>query len=158
MRTTHDTVFAACMMVLGAALSMPPSLRLPLMEQQHPHASTMANLYAVSDAAERSAEVFAAQYPEYGRVYGNLAGLTQYIPNGGLLPNPYTQARTEPSFADATGTNGAVGFTPIVQGGLNVGYTMNAARQGGAVLYTLMVLREDWPPVPMKLGSGRAHR
>jgi hypothetical protein len=145
-RPLHGRGLAVCGVIVLTTLAMPPTLRMGIMERQQPHATMMANLYAVSDAAERVAEVFAAEHPEYGHVYGVLGDLTAYLPGSWLLMNPCTLAFTEPSGATAAGVDGSVGYQPISMGGLIVGYVVDVARSNGAVLYQLERLRDEEPP------------
>lgn len=53
------------------------------------------------------------------------ADLTNLLPGGALLENAFTGASTEPQFAGAAATSGQIGIVAVVQGGVNVGYTIN---------------------------------
>lgn len=58
-------------------------------------------------------------------IYSDAAGdLTPLLPGGLLLDNAFTGAATEPQFAGAAATAGQVGIVALVQGGVNVGYTI----------------------------------
>lgn len=59
-------------------------------------------------------------------IYSAAAGdLTALLPGGGLLENAFTGVATEPQFAGAAATAGQVGIVAVLQGGVNVGYTIN---------------------------------
>ncbi len=59
-------------------------------------------------------------------IYSDAAGdLTALLPGGALLENAFTGAGTEPQFAGAATTSGQVGIVAVVQGGVNVGYSIN---------------------------------
>ena len=53
------------------------------------------------------------------------ADLLGLLPGAALLENAFTGASTEPVWAGAAATPGQVGIVAIVQGGVNVGYTIN---------------------------------
>jgi prepilin-type N-terminal cleavage/methylation domain-containing protein len=58
-------------------------------------------------------------------IYSDAAGdLTPLLPGGLLLDNAFTGVATEPQFAGAAATAGQVGIVALVQGGVNVGYTI----------------------------------
>jgi prepilin-type N-terminal cleavage/methylation domain-containing protein len=58
-------------------------------------------------------------------IYSDAAGdLTPLLPGGLLLANAFTGAASEPQFAGAAATAGQVGIVALVQGGVNVGYTI----------------------------------
>ncbi len=60
-------------------------------------------------------------------IYSDLAAdLQPLLPGGNLLDNPYTGAISEPQFGAAATTMGQVGIVVIVQGGVPVGYLINA--------------------------------
>jgi len=50
--------------------------------------------------------------------------ITQMLPGGVPLRNPFTNAATEP-VNGAAANPGETGYAPIVQNGVNVGYTIN---------------------------------
>ena len=52
------------------------------------------------------------------------ADLQPLLPNAALLDNAFTGAASEPQFAAAAATPGQVGIVAVVQGGVNVGYTI----------------------------------
>lgn len=58
-------------------------------------------------------------------LYSDAAGdLTPLLPGAALLANAFTGAPTEPQFAGAAATPGQVGIVAVVQGGVNVGYSI----------------------------------
>lgn len=58
--------------------------------------------------------------------YSDAAGdLQPLLPEGNLLENAYTAARSEPQWGAAAATAGQIGIVAIVQGGMAVGYTIN---------------------------------
>ncbi len=52
------------------------------------------------------------------------ADLTPLLPGAALLENAFTGIATEPQFASAAATAGQVGIQAVLQGGVNVGYTI----------------------------------
>ncbi len=109
--------------ILGT-LVMPSSVRLHSMNFRTMNLRFQENLYATADAAERSAEQFAQQSPEFGRVYpANTANLVPFLSRPFLLQNPFTLAATEP-VDGAAATPGQVGYTVVSIQGWNRGYTL----------------------------------
>ncbi len=53
------------------------------------------------------------------------ADLLALLPGGALLENAFSGAASEPQWAGAAATAGQVGIVAAVQGGVNVGYTIN---------------------------------
>lgn len=52
------------------------------------------------------------------------ADLQALLPGGALLDNAFSGVASEPQFAAAAGAAGEVGIQAVVQGGVNVGYTI----------------------------------
>jgi prepilin-type N-terminal cleavage/methylation domain-containing protein len=52
------------------------------------------------------------------------ADLQALLPGGNLLDNAFSGVAAEPQFAAAAGAAGEVGIQAVVQGGVNVGYTI----------------------------------
>ncbi|MGD9548022.1 MAG: type II secretion system protein [Candidatus Krumholzibacteriia bacterium] len=52
------------------------------------------------------------------------ADLTPLLPGAALLENAFTGVASEPQFASAAATTGQVGIQAVLQGGVNVGYTI----------------------------------
>ena len=60
-------------------------------------------------------------------IYSDLAAdLQPLLPSGNLLDNAYTGEITEPQFGAPAGTVGQIGIVVILQGGVPVGYQVNA--------------------------------
>jgi prepilin-type N-terminal cleavage/methylation domain-containing protein len=60
-------------------------------------------------------------------IYSDLgADLQPLMPRGAMLDNPYTGAITEPRFGAPAAGTGQIGIVLIVQGGVPVGYRINA--------------------------------
>jgi len=60
-------------------------------------------------------------------IYSDLAAdLQPLLPNGVLLDNPYTGEITEPQFGAVAADAGQIGIVVIIQGGVPVGYLINA--------------------------------
>lgn len=58
-------------------------------------------------------------------IYSDLgADLQPLLPGGNLLDNAFTGAASEPTFAAQAAAPGSVGIVAILQGGVNVGYTI----------------------------------
>jgi prepilin-type N-terminal cleavage/methylation domain-containing protein len=62
------------------------------------------------------------------------ADLQDLLPNGALLDNAFTGVATEPQFAAAAGGPGEVGIVAVVQGGVNVGYTITGFGKEALIL------------------------
>ncbi len=97
-----------------AAIAVPNFIA---MQARAKEASVKSNCHTVQLAAED----FAVQN---NGVYSALVGgFTAALPGAALLDNPFTQAATEPTDG-AAALAGGTGYVPIVQGGVNVGYTI----------------------------------
>ncbi|MDX2475246.1 MAG: prepilin-type N-terminal cleavage/methylation domain-containing protein [Candidatus Krumholzibacteria bacterium] len=66
-------------------------------------------------------------------VYGAIGDLTALLPGGVLLENAFSGVATEPSAATAAAL-GAIGYAPVLQGGVNVGYTITGWGKDAMVL------------------------
>jgi type IV pilus assembly protein PilA len=62
------------------------------------------------------------------------ADLQPLLPGGLLLANAFTNAASEPQFAGAAATAGQVGIVALVQGGVNVGYTITGFGKTATIL------------------------
>ena len=62
------------------------------------------------------------------------ADLQALLPGGALLDNAFTGNATEPQFAAAAGQAGEVGIQAVVQGGVNVGYTITGFGKAANIL------------------------
>lgn len=100
-----------------AAIAVPNFIS---MQDRAKEASTKSNCHTVQLAAEDISV-------QNDGVYGAIGDLTASLPGGALLKNAFSGAITEPSGAANTNTPGVVGYTPIAQGGVNVGYDITGA-------------------------------
>ncbi len=68
-------------------------------------------------------------------IYSDADGdLRPLLPNGLLLDNAFTGNATEPQFAAAAAAAGEVGIEAVVQGGVNVGYTITGFGKDATIL------------------------
>ena len=83
------------------------------------------NCLTVREAVERFAESNGGTYPSDVGVDTTPEGhtVTHFLPDGCLLENPFTRAATEPIDCAAMHP-GEVGYMPVVQSLVNVGYTI----------------------------------
>jgi prepilin-type N-terminal cleavage/methylation domain-containing protein len=130
---------AIVVMIIGiiAVIAIP---NLGSMLAHSKEAAVKANCHTVQLAAED----FAVQN---GGVYaGNVdadqtpsgSTLIAMLPGGAPLKNPFTNAATEP--VNGAGANpGETAYAPIVQNGVNVGYTINGVgKSPGAAIFALI--------------------
>jgi prepilin-type N-terminal cleavage/methylation domain-containing protein len=105
-----------------AAIAIPNFIS---MQARAKEASTKSNCHTVQLAAEDFAVqnngVYAANVDVDATP--NAETITDMLPSGLLLENPFTKVATEP-VNGAAGQPGETGYVPIVQGGTNVGYTI----------------------------------
>ena len=66
-------------------------------------------------------------------VYGVIGDLTALLPGGALLENAFTGVASEPSAATAANP-GEVGYAPIIQNAVNVGYTITGFGKEAVVI------------------------
>jgi prepilin-type N-terminal cleavage/methylation domain-containing protein len=118
-----------------AAIAIPNFIR---MQARAKEASTKSNCHTVQLAAEDFAVQNDGVYAANVGVDATPAGetITDMLPGGVLLENPFTKAATEP-VNGAAATEGQTGYAPIVQNAVNVGYTITGAGKGGGVIITL---------------------
>ncbi len=118
-----------------AAIAIPNFIR---MQARAKEASTKSNCHTVQLAAEDFAVqndgVYAADVGTDVTPAGET--ITQMLPNAALLENPFTKLATEPIDGIA-GAEGVTGYVPIIQNGVNVGYSITGAGKGGNVIITL---------------------
>lgn len=83
------------------------------------------NCLVVRETVERWAALNGGIYPSNVGVHTTPEGytVTSLLPDGQLLENPFTCCATEPVDCFAV-TSGETGYLPIVQGGINTGYTI----------------------------------
>ena len=70
--------------------------------------------------------------------------MVNLLPGGQELVNPFTNLRTEP-VNGAAGNPGQIGYVPVIQGGINVGYTITGFGQ-----YYTMVTVSYYPQCPTR--------
>jgi prepilin-type N-terminal cleavage/methylation domain-containing protein len=114
--------------IIGILAAMATSNWLS-MQASAKEAAVRSNCHTVQLAAED----FSVRYD--GIYAANLAdnspGVTilQLLPRGQLLQNPFTRALTEP-VNGAAATQGQTGYSPLNQGGVNVGYVIDGVGRG----------------------------
>lgn len=119
-----------------AAIAIP---NLLAMVSRAKEAAVKSNCHAVQLAAEDFAVqnngVYAADVDNAQTLSGQT--ITDILPKGMLLRNPFTKARTEPVNGLAANP-GEVGYTCIQQNGANVGYNITAVgRTPNVMILTL---------------------
>jgi prepilin-type N-terminal cleavage/methylation domain-containing protein len=107
-----------------AAIAIPNFIS---MQARAKEASTKSNCHTVQLAAEDFAVqndgVYAANVAADVTVPGG-ATMLSMLPGGILLPNPFDKAGVGQPIDGAAGAPGESGYLPIVQAGVNVGYTI----------------------------------
>ncbi len=118
-----------------AAIAIPNFIS---MQARAKEASTKSNCHTVQLAAEDFAVQNDGVYAANVSADVTPAGQTivAMLPGGALLENPFTKIASEPIDGPAA-TDGQTGYVPIIQGGVNVGYTITGAGKGGNVIITL---------------------
>jgi type II secretory pathway pseudopilin PulG len=119
-----------------AAIAIPNFIN---MQARAKEASVKSNCHTVQLAAED----FAVQNDG---VYAGDVGsdvtpsgqtITDMLPGGALLPNPFTKAGTEP-VDGAAATSGQTGYVPFAPTGVNIGYSITGCgKDDGNVIITL---------------------
>jgi len=113
-------------LVIGilAMIALP---NLGTMVARSKEAAVKANTHTVQLAAEdfavQNEGEYASDIDQSRSIGGNT--ITDLLPNGMLLVNPFTQARTQP-MNGAASNPGEIGYASIVQNGSNVGYNITA--------------------------------
>jgi len=119
-----------------AAIAIPNFIN---MQARAKEASVKSNCHTVQLAAEDFAVqndgVYAANVGADVTPAGQT--ITDMLPGGALLENPFTKAATEP--VDAAAANpGETGYLPIVQNAVNVGYTITGVgKEAATTIITL---------------------
>jgi len=108
-----------------AAIAVPNFLS---MRERALEANIKRNCHVVQLAAEDFAVRNDGVYSAVG------ADLQPLFPLGILLENSFTKVRSEPQFGVLGATDGQIGITIFVQGGNNVGYTINGIGRQGEIL------------------------
>ena len=95
--------------------------------QEGKEAAVKSNSHTIQLAAEdfavQNEGVYAADVDNSQTLSGKT--ITDRFPNGMLLDNPFTKARTQPVNGSASDT-GEIGYTRIQQNGSNAGYSITA--------------------------------
>lgn len=106
-----------------AAIAIPNFIS---MQARAKEASTKSNCHTVQLAAEdfsvQNDGVYAANVGVDLTPGGDT--ITSMLPGGVLLENPFTKIATEPVDGNPAANPGETAYAPIVQGGVNVGYTI----------------------------------
>lgn len=115
-----------------AAIAIPNFIS---MQSRAKEASTKSNCHTVQLAAEDFAVQNNGVYAANVGVDVTPSGdtITDMLPGGVLLQNPFTKAGTEP-VDGAAATEGQSGYVPIVQAASNVGYTITGYGKGAVVI------------------------
>ena len=119
-----------------AAIAIPNFIN---MQARAKEASVKSNCHTVQLAAEdfavQSDGVYAANTAADLTPFGD--SIVMMLPGGVALENPFTKAATEPVDA-AAAQPGETGYLPVVQGGVNVGYTITGCgKVAGNTVITL---------------------
>lgn len=101
---------------LFVLIVLPHAERAAVLEQSLSRSVAVEGAYILADAAER----FAVKYGFYP---SNVASMDHYFPGGRQLRNGATGIDSEP-VDGAAFSPGEIGYAPINQGGLDVGYTI----------------------------------
>ncbi len=119
-----------------AAIAIPNFIN---MQARAKEASCKSNCHTVQLAAEDFAVQNDGVYAGNVGVDVTPAGqtITQMLPGGVLLENPFTRLATEPVDGAAAANPGETAYAPVVQNGVNVGYTITGAGKQGNVIITL---------------------
>ena len=119
-----------------AAIAIPNFLN---MQARAKEAAVKSNCHTVQLAAEDFAVQKDGVYATDVGMDATPSGQTivNMLPGAALLDNPFTKIATEPITGPAA-TPGQTGYVPIVQNGVNVGYTITGVgKTAGTVVITL---------------------
>jgi type IV pilus assembly protein PilA len=119
-----------------AAIAIPNFIN---MQARAKEASVKSNCHTVQLAAEDFAVqndgVYAANVGVDAAPSGDT--ITDMLPGGALLENPFTKGSTEP-IDGAAATAGQTGYVPVAVGGVNIGYTITGCgKDAGVTVITL---------------------
>jgi len=120
-----------------AAIAIPNFIN---MQARAKEASCKSNCHTVQLAAEDFAVqndgVYAADAAS--TIPGSGDTIVDLFPGGALLENSFTKAATEPAvWGGAAANPGEIGYAPIAQNGVNVGYNITGAGKEADVIITL---------------------
>jgi prepilin-type N-terminal cleavage/methylation domain-containing protein len=125
-------------LILGllAAIIIPNYLA---MQYRAREASVKYNSHTVQLAAEDFAMMNRGVYPMDHDTHTTPDGLRMLdlLPGGEPLENPFTRERTEPVTAAQAANEGEIAYSPIIQGGVGVGYMITGAGRAGVIVITL---------------------
>jgi len=118
-----------------AAIAIPNFIN---MQARAKEASVKSNCHTVQLAAEDFAVqndgVYAANVGVETAPNGDT--ITDMLPGGALLENPFTKGNTEPVDIVAAGP-GVTGYVPVALNGVNIGYSITGAGKDSNVIITL---------------------
>jgi hypothetical protein len=109
---------------------------LGLSNQEELEQKVIANCMHIRIAAEMFASLNDGEFPRYGSdTTPQGQTLIDLLPDGTLLRNPFTRVNTEPVDCCAA-TPGQSGYLPVIDGGLNVGYSITGVgRDAGTEIF-----------------------
>ena len=120
-----------------AAIAIPNFIN---MQARAKEASVKSNCHTVQLAAEdfavQSDGVYATDVDTDTTPVSNET-IVDMLPGGALLENPFTKVGTEPVTAAAIANPGETAYAPVVQNGVNVGYTILGGDKDGNTMITL---------------------
>ena len=119
------------LMIVVVIIGILAAIAIPNFQQMRERAleaSTKRNCHVVQLAAEDFAVRNDGIYSTAG------ADLTPLLPGAVLVQNIFTKVATEPQFGAVAAQVGEIGIVNMVQGGINVGYTINAIGRHGEIL------------------------
>ncbi len=119
------------LMIVVVIIGILAAIAIPNFQNMREHAqqaSTKRNCHVVQLAAEDFAVRNNGLYSDTG------ADLLPLMPGQILIENSFTRIRTEPQFGALGAIIGEIGIIAIVQGGVNVGYTINGIGNSGEIL------------------------
>ena len=119
-----------------AAIAIPNFIN---MQARAKEASVKSNCHTVQLAAEDFAVQNDGVYADNVGVDAAPSGdtITDMLPGGALMENPFTKAGTEP-IDGAAATAGQSGYAPTALNGVNIGYTITGCgKDAGVTIITL---------------------
>ena len=112
-----------------AAIAIPNFIS---MQDRAKEASTKSNCHTVQLAAEDFGVRNDGVYSGGADALPNGDTLTDLLPGGALLTNPFTKAQTVPTWGALAAGAGETGYLALAQNGINVGYTIDGIGKDGA--------------------------